>query len=128
MTAREELLAFAADLNEDELAVLALVAQGLARGRPVYGRLEVATDQRDFVAEAHAEARDLLVYTAAHLVRARRAQEAPVVERARAAVAALKAACGAAQRAEEREEIGRLIASLTGDTTTSLTERVMGAR
>lgn len=59
-------------LGGDELEVLELVAHGLARGRPLYGELAIATDRRDFRAEAGDELRDSLVYIACELLRLRR--------------------------------------------------------
>lgn len=64
-------------LGADELAVLELVAQGLARGRAVYGELKVATDRRDFRAEAGDELRDAIVYSAAELLRLQRGGSPP---------------------------------------------------
>jgi len=59
-------------LGDDELAVLAAAAEGLARGHKVYGDLQLERDQRDFVVEAGDELRDAIVYVAAELVRLRR--------------------------------------------------------
>jgi hypothetical protein len=59
-------------LGPDELAVLELVAHGLARGRNVYGELVLATDARDMTCEASQEIRDALVYLGAQLVRLNR--------------------------------------------------------
>lgn len=60
---------FIATLKADELEVLFTVAQGLVKGREVYGTLRVTTDNRDFGAEALEEVRDALVYVGAKLVR-----------------------------------------------------------
>ena len=49
-------------LGADELRVLALIASRLDLGRRLYGRLDVATDPRDWAREAGEEAADLLVY------------------------------------------------------------------
>jgi hypothetical protein len=56
-------------LGADELAVVAEVVDGLARGRAVYGELVLAADRRDFRCEAGQEVRDAIVYLAALLVR-----------------------------------------------------------
>ena len=56
-------------LGLDEIAVLELVAHGLARGRTVYGELHLASDARDMTSEASEEIRDALVYLGAQLVR-----------------------------------------------------------
>jgi hypothetical protein len=50
-------------LNEDELEIVLLVAQGLRSGRDVYGPMDLDYDQRDSKQEAIAELRDCLVYT-----------------------------------------------------------------
>lgn len=70
--ARTRLAGLAELLGADELAVLELVAHGLARGRAVYGELVIATDRRDFRAEAGEELRDAIVYSAAELLRVQR--------------------------------------------------------
>ena len=69
---RARLVAIADKLGPDELAVLEMIAVGLARGRTIYGELRVDTDRRDFRAEAVEELRDTLVYVAAELLRLRR--------------------------------------------------------
>lgn len=68
-SARERVLAALVDLAGDDLEVLALVAEGLQRGRAVYGEFNLAHDPRDMTSEALAEVRDALVYVAAALVR-----------------------------------------------------------
>jgi hypothetical protein len=70
--ARTRLAGIAELLGEDEIAVLEQVAVGLAAGRKVYGELVLATDRRDFRAEAGAELRDAIVYSAAELLRLQR--------------------------------------------------------
>lgn len=70
----DRLADLAALLGPDELEVLIAVAEGIARGRRVYGQLEIDRDRRDFAAEAGAELRDALVYVAAELVRLQRRQ------------------------------------------------------
>lgn len=59
-------------LGLDELAALELVAQGLARGREVYGELKLEADTRDMRREAMEELRDSMTYTAAALLRLQR--------------------------------------------------------
>lgn len=59
-------------LNRDELEVLIEVAQGLVRGQTNYGFLDVANDDRNFVAEGCEELRDCLNYVAAAILKLRR--------------------------------------------------------
>lgn len=54
----------------DELRVVQLVVDGLARGRSIYGALDLASDTRDWALEARAEARDLVVYRACEMLAA----------------------------------------------------------
>ena len=68
-TARERTIAALSELGPDELEVLAIVAEGLAKGRQSYGALNIAHDSRDFEAEALEEVRDGLVYIGAALLR-----------------------------------------------------------
>lgn len=68
----EQLVERVRALEGDEREVLALVVDGLERGRPVYGQLDVAGDKRDFEAEALQEVRDAAIYAAAGIVRRRR--------------------------------------------------------
>jgi hypothetical protein len=65
------LLAVAADLGDDERAVLQLVAERLHTGQQRYGRFDVATDRRDFRHESVEEVADALVYAACGLMRGR---------------------------------------------------------
>jgi len=58
-----------ADLGADELRVLSAIAARLAEGRRTYGELDLATDKRDFSAEARDEVFDALVYVACRLIR-----------------------------------------------------------
>lgn len=58
-------------LGPDELGVVLAVVEGLARGRTIYGELDLARDRRNMRAEAGEELRDALVYIAAELVRLR---------------------------------------------------------
>ncbi len=76
-SARSRVVALVAELGRDEVAVLELIAEGLARGRAIYGELDVAADRRDFVGEARDELRDALVYFGAHLVRLERRKVPP---------------------------------------------------
>jgi hypothetical protein len=69
---RARIGALAELLGPDELAVLEMVAQGLARGRAVYGELDVVRDRRDFRAEAGEELRDAMVYLGSELIRMHR--------------------------------------------------------
>jgi len=59
----------AADLGTDELRVLVLVAERLAKGRQRYGALDIAGDRRDFRVETLEEVADGLVYAACALMR-----------------------------------------------------------
>lgn len=77
MTPSERVLAALATLGSDELEVLAQVADGLVRGRAVYGELDLARDQRDMGREALEEVRDGLVYVGAALARATRTGRTP---------------------------------------------------
>lgn len=61
-------------LNGDEIEALALCAEGLVRGRTVYGPLDTSIDGRDYANEAIAELRDSMVYSAAGLLRLRRSR------------------------------------------------------
>ncbi len=60
-----------AELGTDELRVLVLVAERLAKGRQRYGELHIASDRRDFRIEAVEELADACVYLAADLYRGR---------------------------------------------------------
>lgn len=59
-------------LYDDELEVLAEVAEALRRGQDTYGKLDLATDPRDFHDEAMAEERDYLAYRAMQIVQERK--------------------------------------------------------
>ena len=56
------LLALTTQLNRDEMAVLVEVAEGLVKGRDVYGPLDTMDGRYDYVREAGEEARDLIAY------------------------------------------------------------------
>jgi hypothetical protein len=51
-------------LGEDEIRVLKAIAERLRMGALTYGRLDVATDKRDWKKEAHEEFLDATVYLA----------------------------------------------------------------
>lgn len=73
MTPRKRIHRALGILNDDELEVLAVVAERLAgEGRRQYGPLELVNDTRDFHAEALDEVADAAVYAACALVRERR--------------------------------------------------------
>lgn len=63
-TPREELISLARSLGAEECAVLVFLARRLLVGQRQYGRLDLATDGRDFVRERAEELADALVYTA----------------------------------------------------------------
>jgi hypothetical protein len=50
--------------DDFEVRVLARIAGRLLRGSEIYGRLDVASDRRDFAKEAREEIEDFLVYAA----------------------------------------------------------------
>lgn len=54
-------------LGEDEIYVLAVIAERLAAGRRSYGELRLATDGRDWRQEMTEEVADALVYAACAL-------------------------------------------------------------
>lgn len=62
-----------AKLNPDELAViesaLSDLLDGLEKGRALYGPLDLATNERDFLREAREEQRDGMLYTAMESVK-----------------------------------------------------------
>lgn len=53
-----------AQLGDDERRVLLAIARRLAHGARQYGKLDVATDARDWTREAHEEFLDGCVYLA----------------------------------------------------------------
>lgn len=71
-----QLLALTTQLNRDEMAVLVEVAEGLLKGKPQYGPLDIAADRRDFPREAGEELRDCMVYIAVERLRLRRLEAA----------------------------------------------------
>jgi hypothetical protein len=58
-------------VSDQEFEVVALVAEGVLSGEAKYGRLDVATDARDFRDELIEELRDGLVYAHAEILRER---------------------------------------------------------
>ncbi len=64
----EYLVDLARGCNGDELDVLTLVAEGINKGRRVYGFMNLAAERRDMALEAFEEVRDALVYVGAKLV------------------------------------------------------------
>lgn len=58
----KRLLTLTAHLNADEMAVLVEVAEGLVKGREVYGPLDVTDGRFDYVREAGDELRDFIAY------------------------------------------------------------------
>lgn len=63
-SARDSLNAIVDTLGGDEVRVLMEIAVRLQRGAQIYGRLDLATDGRDFAKEGHEEIQDYLVYFA----------------------------------------------------------------
>lgn len=70
------LMGYAETLNADELAPLIAFAKRFADGRAQYGELDLASDGRDFLAEAEAEAIDLVFYANAARIKAERLRAA----------------------------------------------------
>lgn len=68
----EKLAEIASTLNDDERAVLVLLAKRLAMGRKAYGALNLEVDKRDWRKEASEEALDLAVYMSCSLLSAKR--------------------------------------------------------
>lgn len=77
MTEREWLVAVAGDsvaLEDDAVSALAFLAARLVKGQRQYGRLDIASDTRNWKREASEEYADAAVYEALHLLtEARRA-------------------------------------------------------
>lgn len=59
-----DLAAVCAELGEQEIAVLVMLARRLRDGQRVYGRLDLAHDDRDFCAWRSEELADVLLYGA----------------------------------------------------------------
>lgn len=72
MSSRLRLSTLIGQLADDEVAVLCQIAERLAMGRTLYGKLDIATDKRDWQKEAREEVFDLAVYLAIALVKAGR--------------------------------------------------------
>ncbi len=66
------LVQIAAELGTDELRVLVAIAERLRAGRRRYGGLHLATDRRNWCAEAMAEMLDCAVYLSCGLLRGAR--------------------------------------------------------
>ena len=66
------LLALTAKLNSDEMAVLVEVAEGLVKGREVYGPLDVTDGRFEYVKEAQDELRDFIAYAGMQKIKLRR--------------------------------------------------------
>jgi hypothetical protein len=66
-----ELADIYAALNADERKVLLTIAQRLMVGRRQYGALDLATDRRNWAAEAQAEALDMAVYLTIEMMMSR---------------------------------------------------------
>ena len=73
-----------AGLGPDELRVLVLIAERLARGRSQYGKLRIESDSRDWSREAREEALDLCVYSAIHSLSGQRWHTAEALARTQA--------------------------------------------
>lgn len=69
------LMCAAVSLNDDELAVLCEVADGLKMGQASYGKLEIGRDTRLFEDDILAEVRDGLAYAGIRLVQLRRVRK-----------------------------------------------------
>jgi hypothetical protein len=67
----QRLVEICGELGTEELRVLILVAERLRIGQRRYGRFDLATDGRDWYAEAADEIADALVYAACGLMRGR---------------------------------------------------------
>ncbi len=69
------LLALTAKLNADEMDVLVEVAEGLVKGREVYGEMDVVDGRYDYAKEAGEELRDFMAYGGMLAVKWRRLLE-----------------------------------------------------
>jgi hypothetical protein len=85
--------------SRDELRVVDRVLSGLEQGRSVYGPLDISRDPRSFIAEAAQEARDLLVYLAAHEI---------AKEDAEREIAAPRCSCGDVPSLRHLDDDGHL--------------------
>ena len=50
------------NLNQDELECVEWIVEGLAKGRKLYGPLDLKTDPRKFIVESMEEQRDSAIY------------------------------------------------------------------
>lgn len=62
--ALDELSFVVSQMGPDEVRVMVVLARRLLEGQRAYGRLDLATDRRDFRAERAAEIADMLMYSA----------------------------------------------------------------
>ena len=62
-----------AELGDDEIRTLVVLARRLLEGQRAYGRIDLTNDTRDFRRERSEEIQDLLVYSAFETLRAERA-------------------------------------------------------
>lgn len=68
----DSLIATTPKLGEDEMCVLAVLAERLLKGQTVYGKLNIDEDKRDWDREAYEEDLDSAVYRAiGHVKRTR---------------------------------------------------------
>ena len=72
MKSYSRVIAAADELFDEELDVLAEVAEALLRGQTEYGALDVVNDTRNYHKEGHAEQRDYLAYRAMQIVKERK--------------------------------------------------------
>jgi hypothetical protein len=79
-TVIDELTRLAQKLNPDEQRVLLEVARRLKMGRRVYGKLDLATDRRDFQKELAEEMTDAAVYGACLALQRSDTERAPPPE------------------------------------------------
>lgn len=64
MSTDAELLEVVSSLGVDERRVMLVLARRLLAGQAAYGRLDLATDRRNWGAERSLEIQDLLIYSA----------------------------------------------------------------
>jgi hypothetical protein len=68
-TLERELAGVVGELGDDEVRVMVTLGRRLLLGQQTYGRLDLATDSRDWRQERTAEIIDLLVYSAFETLR-----------------------------------------------------------
>jgi len=76
------LSAMLGDCSLDELRVIAVRVERMAKARAKYGPLDLATDKRDFVREAAEESIDRAFYLDAHYIRVQDEERAALHEAA----------------------------------------------